>query len=81
MDQTKPAITSIGVMGPAISLVVLLANQFYPGLGLTPELVGGLVNNIGQVIDLASGTVAALSGIYGRWKATRAIGGVISAKT
>ena len=77
MDQTKPAITSIGVMGPAISLAVLMANQLYPGLGLTTELVGGVVQNLGQIIDLASGTVAALTGIYGRWKATRQIQGVL----
>lgn len=77
MEQTKPALRSIGVMGPAISLAVLLANQIWPGLGLTPELVGGIVENLAQIIDLASGVAAALTGIYGRWKATRAIAGVV----
>lgn len=77
MDQSKPAIQSIGIVGPAVSLVVLIANQIWPGLGLTPEMVGGVVENIGQMIDLGAAVVAAVTGIYGRWKATRTISGVV----
>ncbi len=66
MNETKSPLTSIGIMGPVAALLVLTANHIYPGLGLTDA-------DVSNVFDLGSALFAALTGIYGRWKATKQI--------
>ncbi len=67
MSSTKSPLASIGIMGPAISLAVMALNQFvFKGNVVNDGDVTTLVNEI-------AGIAAALSGIYGRWKATKQV--------
>ena len=66
MLDSKHPLQSIGIMGPAIGLVVFAVNQWKPGLGLTNADVSGLVDQI----DLVISSVIA---IYGRWSATKEV--------
>ncbi|HEX3064047.1 MAG TPA: hypothetical protein VHQ39_01140 [Dongiaceae bacterium] len=67
MSETKPAFASIGVMGPAISLAVMALNSWvFKGNIVTDADVTTVINEI-------AGIVAAVTGIYGRWKATRQV--------
>lgn len=74
MNGTKSPLRSIGIMGPLAAIVVFVLNQLFPGLGLTEVMVGELVDRIVQLIDLVVLIAGLLVGMYGRWKATRAIG-------
>jgi hypothetical protein len=66
MIDRKHPLQSIGVMGPAIGLVVFAANQFKPGLGLTTADVGGFIDHLDLVIS-------SIIAIYGRWSATKEV--------
>lgn len=66
MNDTKSPLVSVGIMGPAISIIVLLLNQWKPGLGITGDDVSGVIND-------ALALVAAATAIYGRWRATKQI--------
>lgn len=71
MNDTKPAIASLGIMGPVVSLIVMAVNQFWlKGNYITDADVTTIINEV-------AGIVAAVTGIYGRWKATKAISGVV----
>lgn len=63
MNDTKNPIQSLGVMGPAVSLVVLGLNWKWPGLGLDEQTVGAIINQAATLFGL-------LTGIYGRMRAT-----------
>jgi len=67
MNETKSPLKSLGIVGPAVAILVFVANQFFPGLGLTEAEVSSVVDNVVLV-------AGAVLGIYGRWKATKAIG-------
>lgn len=66
MEGTKNPLQSLGIMGPAVSLIVWLVNKWKPGLGLDEQMVG-------SVVDQAALLVGTILGIYGRWKATTEI--------
>ena len=77
---SKPAVFSLGVMGPAIALAVVGANQAFPGLGLTSDDVGATLSCLQEHhgIDLVVGALGLVGGIVGRWRATHRIGGLVS---
>ena len=67
MNDTKSPFQSIGIMGPLVTMIVWGLNWKWPGLGIDEA-------TIGQVIDKGALFVAALTGIYGRFRANKAIG-------
>lgn len=66
MTDTKNFLTSLGIMGPLVALVVWGANHFFPGLGLLEADVSGIIDGIATVVGL-------VTGIYGRFKATKIV--------
>jgi hypothetical protein len=73
-DTGKSAITSVGIMGPALAILVLLLNQFlFKGSVITDA-------DITSTIDAVSTLVGLVTGIIGRWKATTAITSVLPPK-
>ena len=66
MNDTKNPLKSLGIMGPAASLIVLALNWKWPGLGLDEATVGDVINQVATLFGL-------LSGLYGRWRATAEI--------
>jgi hypothetical protein len=79
-QQTKPAIRSLGVWAPVVTLVVLLLNRKFPGLGLTDEAAMGIFANAQQMVDLGIATVGTLAGIWGRIRAKGPISGIVKGK-
>ena len=75
MNETgKSAITSVGVMGPALAILVLLVNKFL----FKAEVITDA--DLVSTIDAVSALVGLVTGIIGRWKATSAITSVLPAK-
>jgi hypothetical protein len=71
MQDGKGAVWSIGVMGPAIAMVVLLLNHFvFKGEVVTTEDSTNLVDAVSAIVGL-------VTGIIGRIRATKAITKVI----
>jgi hypothetical protein len=66
MNGTKPAIKSIGIMGPLIGLIVLGVNWKWPGMGITEA-------DVAPVLELGAGLFAAVAGIWGRYRATKQV--------
>lgn len=66
MNDTKHPLKSLGIMGPLLALIVFIANQIHPGLGLTTQ-------ELGPVIDAADTVIGFVLAIYGRWRATSTI--------
>jgi hypothetical protein len=66
MFDVKHPLKSIGVMAPLVSLVFAIINHFKPGLGVTSEDVGQILEQVDIVLGLC---LAA----YGRWNATKQI--------
>ena len=66
MIDTKHPLRSLGIMGPAIAILVLLANQVHPGLGLTTD-------EVSHAVDLVDALLGCAIAIYGRWRATSQI--------
>lgn len=66
MNGTKSALKSLGIMGPLISLIVLGINWKWPAFGLTE-------GDIVPVIDAGATLFGLLTGMIGRWRATRAV--------
>lgn len=64
--ETKSPLKSLGILGPAAAILVFIANQFIPGLGLTEA-------EVSTIVDQVSLLVGAVLGIYGRWRATKRI--------
>lgn len=71
----KSALTSVGVMGPALAIIVLLLNQFV--------FKGNVISDadISSTIDSVTTLVGLVTGIIGRWKASEPITSVLPAKT
>lgn len=67
MNDSKPFYASVGIMGPLAALTTWGLNQAFPGLGL-------VVTDISPIIDNAALIAGSLTGIWGRWRATRSIG-------
>lgn len=74
MDSSgKAAVTSVGVMGPAAAILVLLLNRFvFKGNVITDADVSGL-------IDLGTSLFGLVTGIWGRVRATKQITAVVKA--
>ncbi len=66
MNDTKSPIKSVGIVGPIIGLAVMGLNWWKPGLGITEA-------DIAPLIDGGAAVWTALTGIYGRWRATKQI--------
>jgi hypothetical protein len=62
MNGTKSPLSSIGIMGPLASLIVLVLNRLFPGLGLDEATVAAVIDTTAVLFGL-------LSAIYGRWRA------------
>ena len=75
MDNTgKSAVTSVGVMGPALAIIALLLNQFlFRGTVITDV-------DLAATIDAVSTIVGLVTGIIGRWKADKPITSVLPVK-
>lgn len=65
MNDTKSIFTSVGIMGPAISLIVMGLNSFV--------LKGGYITDADTttIVNEVAGIVAAVTGIWGRYRATK----------
>ena len=77
MYNSKAAIKSVGIVGPAIAMMVPLFGMF--GVDISNE-VAGLPEKIASVIDQIIVIVGIALGIYGRVRATTTISGVFKAK-
>lgn len=73
MYQSKAAIKSVGVVGPAIAFIVAGFNA--AGVDISGE-VAGVTEAVGHLIDNAIILAGAAAGIYGRVRATKQIGGL-----
>ena len=70
----KSALASLGVMGPALAIIVLLLNQFlFKGNVITDADVTNTVDAVTTLIGL-------VTGVIGRWKATSPITSVLPTK-
>ena len=67
MNDTKSPFQSIGIMGPAVSMAAWLLNRWL-GIGVTGA-------ELGQIVETAAPLVGMITGIYGRWRATKQISG------
>jgi len=76
MYQSKAAIKSVGVVGPAVAFIVAGFNA--AGIDISGEVAGGTETGR-QLIDNAIILIGAGAGVYGRIRATKQIGGVLRA--
>lgn len=73
-DTGKSAVTSVGVMGPVLAIVVLVLNQFvFKGSVITDA-------DVSSMIDAVTTLVGFVTGIIGRWKANKPITSVLPVK-
>ena len=74
MNAGKSAVASVGVMGPALAIIVLLLNQFvFKGTVITDA-------DLTATIDAVTTVIGLVTGIIGRWKATSEITSVLPEK-
>jgi hypothetical protein len=66
VTETKSAAKSLGIVGPLVGLVVLGVNWWKPGLGLTEA-------DVAPMIDAGATVWTAVTGIIGRWRATKQV--------
>lgn len=78
MYQSKAAIRSAGIMGPLVAMIVIASGMI--GVDISED-VAGLPEKIAGVVDSGITIAGILVGIWGRWRATKEIGGVFKAKT
>jgi hypothetical protein len=74
-DTGKSAVTSVGVMGPALAIIALLLNKF---LFKTEVLTDA---DLSGTIDAVATLVGLVTGIIGRWKATKPITTMLPVKS
>jgi hypothetical protein len=77
MYQTKAAIKSVGVVGPAVAFAV--AGFQAAGIDISGNVVG-VTEAVGHLIDNALILAGAAAGVYGRIRATAEITGIIKAR-
>lgn len=77
MYQSKAAIKSVGVVGPAIAFIVAGFNA--AGMDISGE-VAGVTEAVGHLIDNAIIIAGAAAGVWGRIRAKAEITGVFTAK-
>lgn len=75
--QTKAAIKSVGVVGPAVAFIVAGFNA--AGIDISGE-VAGVTEAVGHLIDNAIILIGAGAGVWGRVRAQAEITGVFKAK-
>lgn len=75
--QTKAAIKSVGVVGPAVAFIVAGFNA--AGIDIAAD-VAGVTEAVGHLIDNAIILAGAAAGVYGRVRAQAEITGVFKAK-
>ena len=78
MNGTKPAILSIGMISGAIGVLVVILNMF--GISITAEEQGQLADAINVTADKIIVLVTLIGTIYGRYRASSRISGVIKTK-
>lgn len=67
MNDTKSAVTSLGIMGPFAALLVMGLNTFvFKGNIITDADATTIINEL-------AGLFAAVTGIWGRWRATKVV--------
>jgi len=69
MNESKPFFASLGVMGPAAGVIVFILNNFVFKSQVISEA------DVSELINQATIIWTAATGIIGRWKATKTIGG------
>jgi len=77
MYNSKPAVQSLGVTGPIVSILVIALGAF--GIDISGD-VAGLPDKIAGLIDTAIVIGGILAGIYGRVRAKVEIRGIFAAK-
>ena len=77
MYQSKAAIKSVGVVGPAVAFIV--AGFKAAGIDISGE-VAGVTEAVGHLIDNAIILAGAAAGVWGRVRAQAEITGVFKAK-
>jgi hypothetical protein len=75
--QSKAAIKSVGVVGPAVAFIV--AGFGAAGVDISAE-VAGVTEAVGHLIDNAIILIGAGAGVYGRVRAQAEITGFFKAK-
>jgi hypothetical protein len=66
MPDTKHPLKSLGIMGPALAILVLIVNHIHPGLGLTTDELAPVIDDLDALVGFGIA-------IYGRWRATAQI--------
>lgn len=71
MNGTKTAVTSLGIMGPGIAILVLLLNQFV--------LKGSIISDadVTSTIDAITSLVGLVTGVIGRWRASKVVDTIV----
>lgn len=77
MYQSKAAVKSAGIMGPLVAMVVIASGMI--GVDISED-VAGLPEKIAGVVDGVITIGGIVVGIWGRWRATKEIGGVFRVK-
>jgi len=72
--ESKPAIQSLGVVGPAIAIFVIVLGMM--GVDIAND-VAGVPDRIAGIIDSGMALVGIAVGIYGRVTATKQISGLV----
>lgn len=75
--QTKAAIKSVGVVGPAVAFIVAALNAF--GIDVSAD-VAGVTAAVGHLVDNGVILVGAAAGVYGRLRADKRISGIFKAE-
>lgn len=68
MKGTKPFYLSLGVMGPLTALIVMALNSFVFKAPVISEA------DVQEIVNQVAAIAGMLTGIWGRWKASRQIG-------
>jgi hypothetical protein len=66
MQGSKSIFTSLGIIGPVVTLLVMLIRQFFPNIVFSDEEVSRVVAGLIEVAGL-------LVGMYGRFTATKTL--------
>lgn len=67
MNGTKSPLASIGIMGPALTLLVYIVNKFVVKADVITE------NDLTLLIDQGAIIVGTILAVYGRYRATKEI--------
>lgn len=71
-EAGKAAAKSVGILGPAFAILIVLAKQL-ADVDILPEQVEAIVNGVSNWIISGGAILASLAGIYGRIRASEKI--------